>query len=542
MKQLLTYVMLLIALPAFAQTTPPDSAVVSAHPIATQAGVDILEQGGNAFDAAIAISSTLGVVEPFGSGIGGGGFWLIYDAEKDTYSVIDARETAPIKAHKDMYLDEQGEVIPNASTQGPLAAGIPGLPYAYVDINQRLGTLSLDQTMKPAITAAREGFAVDDRYINGVTVKRDLLLKYPESANIFLDQGNVPQEGWTLKQFDLAHTLENIEQFYENDAMIADVKKHGGIWSKDDFLSYETIWRRDPVIAEYKGAKIVMPPLPSSGGLVITNTLNILKGYENPNKHIIIEAMKQAYRERALHMGDTDFLSNAANKPIERILFGENVQKQRELISHDKALPSEEIPLETSKGTETTHFAVIDEQGNRVAVTQSINFWFGSGFVPKGTGVLLNNEMDDFTIKPGVENGYGLHGTSANAIEPHKRMLSSMTPTFVETNKGLLILGTPGGSRIISMNLLAMLDFINGEDPAEIIQKPRYHHQYLPDVVVHEEGAFTPEEITDLKAKGHTLKQSSRRYGNMQMIHWDYKTGMIKTYSDPRGSGAGRVY
>lgn len=527
MRKFLMIACMCFSLKAVAQT-PPDAAVVSAHPIATKAGVDILEQGGNAFDAAAAVSATLGVVEPFGSGIGGGGFWLIYNAEKNEYSVIDAREKAPLKAYKDMYLDETGEPVKDASTQGPLSAGIPGQPAA-LKVVSAMGKLPLRQSLAPAISAAREGFAVGERYIHGVTVKKDLISKFPETASIFLDKGEVPEKGWILKQSDLAMTLENLDSFYQNASMVEEVQAHGGIWRLNDLQGYDVIIRK-PVITHYKGAKIIMPPLPSSGGLVIANTLNILSNYKNPEKHHVIEAMKQAYRQRALHMGDVP------NVPVEKII---NSHKP---INPDKALSVEDLPFETGKGTETTHFAVIDKLGNRVAVTQSINFWFGSGFVPKGTGVLLNNEMDDFTIKPGVENGYGLHGKTANAIQPNKRMLSSMTPTIVETPDGMLILGTPGGSRIISMNLLAILAFINGEDPANIIKAPRYHHQYLPDHVTYEEGAFTQDEITSLTEKGHVLKQASSPYGNMQMIYWNYKTNKIQTYSDPRGSGAGRVY
>ncbi len=528
-----------------AQTQPPAYAVVSAHPLATQAGKDILKEGGNAFDAAIAVSAMLSVVEPFGSGLGGGGFWLTYDAQTKNYSVIDARETAPIKATADMYLDETGNPVKGASTNGPLAAAIPGLPAAFVTASQQFANLPLSQSLKPAIEIAQNGFPIDERYIEGASFKENQLRANPAAAAIFLDNGKVPEAGWILKQPDLAQTLEKIAKegkagFYKGEIaqnMVQDITSRGGIWTLEDLAEYKTIIRK-PLIINNKGAKIIMPSLPSSGGLVIGNILNILSGYEKLNKHLIIEAMKQGYQQRAQYMGDSDFVV----VPVQKILSGENADEQRMSISPDKATPSAPLALEAEKGTETTHFAVIDAQGNRVAVTQSINFWFGSGFVPQGTGVLLNNEMDDFTLKPGVENGYGLQGTSANVIAPKKRMLSSMTPTFVETDKGILILGTPGGSRIISMNLLAILDFLDGKDPKDIIAAPRYHHQYMPDIVTYEEGAFTDKEIKDLTAKGHKLDKASRPYGNMQMIFWDFETNTVKTYSDPRGNGKGEVY
>lgn len=533
---------------------PPKSAVVSAHSIATQAGYSILEKGGNAFDAAVAVSAALGVVEPFGSGIGGGAFWLIYHAQSDTYLVIDARETAPLAAHADMYLDEQGNPIDGASTSGPLSAGIPGLPAAWVHVNKRFGTQTLLDVLTPAISAAQNGFEVDERYITGAAFKQKQLLQNQAASEIFLSDGNVPKKGWVLKQADLAQTLQTLGReghngFYGGiiaQKMVGDVRLHGGIWSLQDFENY-TAKERSPIITQYKNAKIIAPPLPSSGGMVLANTFNILSGYDlnayntADQKHLIIEAMKHAYHNRAIHMGDEDFVS----VPTKNILSMDMAKKQSAMITMKKSLPSSgiaQIAQQPPKGTETTHFAVMDKDGNRVAVTQSINFWFGSGFVAKGTGVLLNNEMDDFVIKPGVANGYGLVGTTANAIEPSKRMLSSMTPTFVEDEKGVLILGTPGGSRIISMNLLTILAYLNGEVGDNLVSAPRYHHQFLPDKVVYEEGAFNPSEIKALLDKGHVLEKSSRKYGNMQVIHWGYEAQSVDTFSDPRGHGAGRVY
>lgn len=547
---------LLFGLSAHAEVpkTPKQAAVVSAHPLATQVGLDILAQGGNAFDAAVAVSAMLCVVEPFSSGIGGGGFWLSYDSKTDNYRVLDSREVAPMAATPDMYLDDNGDVIQGASTVGPLSAAIPGMPASFVKMNDQYGSLSLETVLAPAIKAAREGFPVDARYVRGAKHKKDILLKNEDAVRIFLNNGEVPKEGWILKQPDLANTINLIAKkgmsgFYDGEIaiqMVADVTDNGGIWSLDDLRGYHVV-ERSPVVTTYKNARIIMPPLPSSGGLVLSNIFNILSGYDlnthtsSDQKHIILEAMRHGYYNRALYMGDSDFVT----VPVRKILSQDMAYQQRQKISFDKAYPSTSMPLAHSKNTEgndTTHFAVIDENGNRVAVTQSLNFWAGSGFVPKGTGVLLNNQMDDFTIKSGVENGYGLLGTKANAIAPEKRMLSSMTPTFVETDAGMMMMGTPGGSRIISMNLLGILNFMNGKSADEIVKAPRYHHQYMPDVVVYEKGALSEAEMTDLKAKEHTLKESERGYGNMQVIVWNYKTGTISTASDPRGKGAGRVY
>lgn len=530
-----------------------ESGVVSAHPLATKAGREVLQMGGNAFDAAIATSAALGVVEPYGSGIGGGGFWLLYQADTDTYTVIDSRETAPLAAHKGMYLDENGEPIKNASRNGPLAAGIPGQPKAFVEISKNFGALSLENSLKPSIKLASEGFPVGERYISGVKTKKDTFNGVAKS--VFLDNGEIPHIGWVLKQPDLAKTLTNIhtdnaKDFYEGKAaerMVNAVRIMGGIWTKQDLAHYQ-IKTRAPVIAHYKGAKIIMPPLPSSGGLVMKNIFNILAQYDldamppADQKHIIVEAMRHAYHQRARYMGDTDFV----DVPVEEITSPEKATAQKSMIKINQAMSSETLPMpaidEMPKGTETTHFAVIDKYGNRVAVTQSINFWFGSGFMPPNTGVILNNEMDDFVIKPGVKNGYGLIGTSANAIEPGKRMLSSMTPTIIETKDSVLIIGTPGGSQIITINLLGILAYLDGKTPEDIVAMPRYHHQFIPDEIVYEKGALTDNEIKKLEEKGHALRQSKRDYGNMQIIHLDKKTGKVTAASDPRGQGAGEVY
>ena len=525
-----------------------NGAVVTSNALATEVGEKILADGGNAYDAATAISAMLSVVEPFASGLGGGAFWLIYDAKNKEYKTLDARETAPFQSHKDMYLDENDNVIENASRIGPLAAGIPGIPAVLSSVNTKYGSKKMTTILAPAYHAAKNGFPVNNKYIRGAKYKKEWLNKYKETASIFLNNGEVPKKGWILKQPDLAKTIKKImgeghKGFYTGNfakKMVESVQKDGGIWSEEDLNRYQVL-EREPVRSTYNGVSIIAPSLPSSGGLVLSNALNILSGFDldkfNPTirKHLIIEALRRAYYERAIKMGDPDFMYES----LEFLLSSSFAAKQRESINinyatDNKVLEFAEPPYQ-GKGNDTTHFAVIDKFGNRVAVTQSINFWFGSAFVPEGTGILLNNEMDDFSIKPGTENGYGLIGYDANAIEPGKRMLSSMTPTFIESDRGFVILGTPGGSRIISMILLSALDWIDGGDAKSMVSIPRFHHQYHPDYILYEEGALTQNEISKLEDMGHRLKQSKRKYGNMQVIEWDQKNKKLKTASDPRG-------
>ena len=525
-----------------------NGAVVTSNALATKVGEKILAEGGNAYDAATAISAMLSVVEPFASGLGGGAFWLIYDAKNKEYKTLDARETAPFKSYKDMYLDENDNVIENASRIGPMAAGIPGIPAALSYVNTKYGSKKMTTILAPAYHAAKNGFPVNNRYIRGAKYKKEWLNKYKETASIFLNKGEVPKKGWILKQPDLAKTIKKImgeghKGFYTGNfakKMVESVQKNGGIWSEEDLNRYQVL-EREPVRSTYNGVSIIAPSLPSSGGLVLSNALNILSGFDldkfSPTiqKHLIIEALRRAYYERAIKMGDPDFMYES----LAFLLTPSFSAKQRESINinyatDNKVLEFAEPPYQ-GQGSDTTHFAVIDKFGNRVAVTQSINFWFGSAFVPEGSGILLNNEMDDFSIKPGTENGYGLIGYNANAIEPGKRMLSSMTPTFLESDKGFVILGTPGGSRIISMILLSALDWISGGDAKSMVTIPRFHHQYHPDYVLYEEKAFSQIEINNLEEMGHKLKKSNRQFGNMQVIQWSRKKNEIYVASDPRG-------
>ena len=528
-------------------------AVVTSNALATEAGEKILAEGGNAYDAATTISAMLSVVEPFASGLGGGAFWLIYDAKSNKYKMLDARETAPLQSHKNMYLDENEDIIKNISTLGPLSAGIPGIPAVLSYVNDKYGSKKLSTLLDPAYKAAINGFPVNERYLKGANYKKEWLKKYKETEAIFLDKGEVPQKGWILKQADLARTIKKImkdghKSFYTGSfakKMVESVQSNGGIWTEEDLNRYKVL-EREPVRSTYKGISIIAPGLPSSGGLVLSNALNILAGYEldklslTAQKHLIIESLRRAYYERAIKMGDPDFMDNS----LEFLLTPSYAAKQRESININYATDNQTLefadPPYQGQGNDTTHFSVIDKFGNRVAVTQSINFWFGSAFVPKGTGVLLNNEMDDFSIKPGIENGYGLIGYDANAVEPGKRMLSSMTPTFLESERGFVILGTPGGSRIISMILLATLEWINGGDAKSMVSLPRFHHQYHPDYVLYEEEAFMSSEIDKLESMGHTFKKSNRQFGNMQIIMWEHENNKIEIASDPRGKEKSR--
>ena len=549
--------------------TPPQAAIATAHPLATAAGEEILKAGGNAFDAAVAISATLAVVEPYSSGLGGGGFWLLHRASDGKQIMIDGRERAPGNAHRDMYLDSQGKVVAGLSVNGPLAAGIPGEPAALVHIAQQYGRLPLSKSLAPAIRAARTGFRVDAYYQRMAGFRLEVLNSSSAAASILLHKGAVPALGSLIRQPDLAATLEAIAKqghagFYQGavaSKLVSAVQQAGGIWTLDDLRNYKVIERK-PITGHYRGFKITAAAPPSSGGIVLVTMLNILAGYElermpdAQRMHVIIEAMRRAYRDRAVYMGDPDFVS----MPVERLTHPWYAGGLRAGISLDKATPSTAlaaVPVADKQGRHTTHFSVLDTQGNRVAATLSINYPFGSGFIAAGTGVLLNDEMDDFSSKPGTPNVYGLVGAQANAIAPGKRPLSSMTPTFIENDQGVAILGTPGGSRIITMVLLAALDYMsldhitqghitpdhNKQGSAEhMVSLPRFHHQYLPDAVQLEAGGWSNQVRKVLADMGHTIKQLDSDYGNMQVVLWDRTQNRVEAASDQRGIGRAIVF
>ena len=534
-------------------STPSQAAIASAHPLATQAGMEILNQGGNAFDAAIAVAASLGVVEPYSAGIGGGGFWLIHDAKADKNIFIDAREKAPAAAHADLYLNEDGSVNRDAAVNGALAAGIPGQAAAFVHLAEHYGQLPLKKTLAAAIQQANEGFPVYEHYQKLMSYRLKAIKRYPESAKTFLDnEQNIPEIGYRIKQPDLAWTLQQLadkgfDGFYKGESarrLVAGVQAANGIWTLEDLASYNII-ERQPIEMAYKGHKVVSAPPPSSGGIAIAAMLNMLSQYDlsalnNADKtHLIVETMRRAYKDRAEFLGDPDFV----DVPTEELISLERAKTYTASIDMNKATSSLSLkgPKNIQEGFHTTHFSVIDKAGNRVSATLSINLPFGSAFTVPNTGVVLNNEMDDFSAKPGEPNAYGLVGNAANAIAPNKRPLSSMTPSFVESDDAVALIGTPGGSRIITMVMLGMLEHFDQQPVNDWVGRSRFHHQYLPDVIQHEPNTFSAAEVNALESKGHKLKNIGREYGNMQAILWDKKTGEVTAASDPRAFGESQV-
>ncbi len=518
---------------------PKHSVIATAHPLATQAGIEILNKGGNAFDAAAAIALTIGVAEPTGSGIGGGGFFLLYIAKQGRYIMLDARETAP-------KLAGHGEIYQNSSSiNGPQSAGVPGLVAGVDHLIRHYGRLSRKENASHAINIARNGFRVSEHYQRVASWRKDILSSN-SAGNIFLQQGKVPELGERILQPALAETLTRFakfgsQDFYQGETakrLVADMKRDGGLIRQEDLNSYKVI-EREPVRFTYQGFEWISASLPSSGGITLAETLGILaddklqKLERIDAKHLLIEAMKLAYKDRNQHLGDADFVS------IPDLLKPSRLQKLRNQITMNKALPaiSGAASEPSGNGVDTTHFSIIDQEGNMVSATLSINYGFGSGYVSPGTGILLNDGMDDFATRPGQANAYGLVQGKANGVEPGKRMLSSMTPTIIHGRNSTFIVGTPGGSRIISMVLLAGSRFMQEDgDISNWINQPRFHHQYLPDVVQFEEGAFSESELKELKKRGHQF-QLKNNYGNMHAIVWNHISGEAKGASDKRGEG-----
>ncbi|MGL4316236.1 MAG: gamma-glutamyltransferase [Pseudomonas sp.] len=550
LKNALLYCLLLLCtLHAQAASTPPgQAAVATAHPAATVAGLETLALGGNAFDAAVAISAALAVAEPYGSGLGGGGFFLLRQAgEQPTYRFLDARERAPLAATADLYR-RNGQVQRELSLNGPLAAAIPGLPAALVVLAERYGKLPLIDSLTPAIRLARDGVGVDRVYRERAQWRLDALRKDPASAAIFLEQGRIPGEFGLLRQPELARTLERLGHdghagFYSGETgkrLLAGVRAAGGIWGDRDLQSYQVVERQPLRFALADGRALISAPPPSAGGVALAQSLAMLqqlpwrKAGELQRSHYVIEVLRRAYRDRSL-LGDPDRVQN----PLSQLLAPAYLQGLAKSIELQNATPSSSLPPAPAwrEGDHTTHFSVLDRDGNAVAATLSINLPFGAAFTVPGTGVVLNNEMDDFAADPQGSNVYGLAGSQANAIAGGKRPLSSMSPTFIESADDFASFGTPGGSRIPSMVLLAILDYLDGKPVAQWPATPRYHHQYLPDVVEYEPGAFSSEQIGALEMRGYRLQPVERRYGNQQVLLWHKPDGRVEAASDPRGVG-----
>jgi len=526
-------------------THPPGAAIASGHALATEAGLKILSEGGNAFDAAVAVSATLSVVEPISSGLGGGGFFLLHDGKTGKDVFLDARETAPESATPARYLDAAGALDRNKSENGPWSAGIPGLPAAFVELARKYGKLPLSTTLAPAIRIAHDGFPVYERLERGYRERRAVMERYPGTRAVFLADGDPPKVGEILKQPDLARTLQSIadkgfDGFYRGsvaNALIAGVRAEGGQWTPAEVAAYR-VRDREPLRFRYHDWTITTAPPPSSGGVAIAEILQIASGWNlrtldaAHRVHILVEAMRRAYRDRTIYLGDPDFVK----VPIARLTSLDYAAGLRAGINPEKATPSALLPGQPAplEDNETTHFSIIDRDGNRVSATQTINLLYGSGLVAPGTGVLLNDEMDDFALKPGTPNAFGVMGFAANAPAPGKRMLSSMAPTFMESPDRIAILGSPGGSRIITEVLIGILGYDDGLDSQAVTQTPRFHHQWLPDVISAEQGALDPATVTTLQAMGHVVNAGEAPWGNMQTVEWDKRDNTLSGGSDPR--------
>jgi gamma-glutamyltranspeptidase/glutathione hydrolase len=541
-----------VAQVAPASQRPGHAAIASANFLATRAGLEVLRKGGNAFDAAIAVASTLSVVEPESSGIGGG-FMAVLHRAKDGHNVfIDARETAPAAVDPKDYVKPDGSPDRETSLTGPLSAGIPGEPAGLVLIAKRYGRLSLQQSLAPAIRIARDGFQPDPRLHGAIVEEQKVLQRWPASAAKYLVNGQPPAAGATWRDPDQARTLELIAQqgdagFYHGETarkLVDAVRAAGGNWTLADLAGYQAK-ERTPIGVDYHGYKIITAPPPSSGGVAIAEILNILSGYDLAKMdqvqrvHYVVEAMRRAFRDHNDYLGDPDFVK----MPLDMLLSPYYADGLRQSILPDRATPSSMLPRAepADAGMHTTHFSIIDADGNMAAVTLTVNTILGSKFVAAGTGVLLNNEMDDFALVPNKPNVYGLLGSKANAPVGGKRMLSSMSPSIVIGPERTMVIGSPGGSTIITQVLEGILHFIDGENAQQIVAHKRFHHQYLPDVVMVEPGMFDPATSAALEKMGYTLKQRDP-WGFMNVVTWDRKTNQLDAASDPRRpSGLGEV-
>jgi gamma-glutamyltranspeptidase/glutathione hydrolase len=521
--------------------------VVSTDSLASSAGLSMLQAGGNAVDAAVATHFALAVVNPEAGNIGGGGF-LVARLADDTRVALDFREKAPLAATPDMYLDEDGRVT-DRGVIGHLASGVPGSVAGMEEAWKRFGTLPWSDLLQPAIRLARDGFVIAGPRLAGVASRLEDLRRFPSTAAVFLPGGEAPAVGTMFRQPDLARTLESIaadgaSAFYEGwiaDSTVAQMERGGGIITLEDLASYEAVWR-DPVVLEYRGYEIVTMPPPSSGGITLGEMLNVVEDFDlagmgwlsADHVHVAVEAMRRAFADRNYYLGDPDFV----DIPMGHLLSQAYADSLAGTINMRLASDSRAFNRVPEESMQTTHYSVVDPDGNAVAVTTTINSWFGSKVVVRGAGYLLNNEMDDFTSKPGVANQFGLVQGEANAIQPGKRMLSAMTPTVVVDPQGRteLVTGTPGGPTIITTVFEAVTNLIDFGMPVRAsVNAPRFHHQHLPDVVYYEPAGLPEDVVAELGRRGHVLEERAEYSGDVQSI--EVHEGALLGASDHRRGG-----
>jgi gamma-glutamyltranspeptidase / glutathione hydrolase len=540
----------------------PHGMVASTERVASQIGVDVMKQGGNAVDAAVAVAFALAVVYPSAGNLGGGGFMMIRRSDGST-TAIDYRETAPAGSTRDMYVGPDGKLMKGegSSTLGYRSVGVPGTVAGMDFAIKKFGSgkLSWPQLIEPARKLAADGFAVTHRMEKLLQDHQDILSPFVDSRRIFLRDGKLYREGEILRQPELAATLGRLQkkgarEFYEGETarlIVEDMKLNGGLIARDDLRAY-AVKERTPLRGSYRGFGIISMPPPSSGGAVLLEMLNILEGFDlkklhpfsSEYYHLLVEAMRRAYADRAEYMGDTDF----GSVPFAGLIEKAYAERQRKTINPEHASLSSEIGAGKPTGYEsaqTTHFTIVDAAGNGVANTYTLNGWFGSGAVAKGTGVLLNNEMDDFTSKPGEPNMFGAIQSDRNAIAPGKRPLSSMTPTFLLRPDGSLYfaIGSPGGTTITNTVLQVISNVIDhGMNLQEAIDSPRIHHQWLPDEIRDEPLGLSADTRRALEALGHKFTAEPHYMSDAQAIMIEEKTGMRLGASDARQGGAAVGY
>ena len=565
--------------------------VVSANPLGSEAGLEMLQKKGNAVDAAVATTFAISVVEPFSAGIGGGGFLLMHSGQTGEIKALDFRERAPLKATKNMYLDAQGKVRPNVSINGYLAVATPGTVAGLYELHRRYGKLPWQEVLKPAIALAKNGFILSKqptwRSLQVYQERKQAILANPAARAIFTRNGEFYQPGERLIQRDLGKTLEaiakNPQDFYTGNiarAIASDMAKNNGLITLEDLKSYKPIWRT-PVCGNFRSSKICSMPPPSSGGVHLLEILNIIGdtdlkslGWHHPDAlHLMTEAMKIAYADRSVYLGDPDFVK----VPVQQLISPAYAKIRRAQITMDRAKPSTEVkPGEIGRGgdrgmgrqgrkftlsslsssspsspssprlryesPETTHINVVDEQRNAISLTFTVNYGFGSGVVASGTGILLNDEMDDFAAAPGVPNVFNLPGSEANAIAPRKTPLSSMTPTIItENNRLRMVVGAPGGGTIITQVLQVILNVLEyNMDAGAAVSVPRIHHQWLPDELRTEPWGLDALTLQDLRRRGQNIKETTPwGNGNAIVVTQD---GTLEGAADPRGEGSPRGF